>query len=614
MPDQLDATERVAEHIKAALEAADLSAFGELLDPDVRWGAPGDASPSCRNRAQVLTWYQRGRDAGVRVRVSEVLALGHRSILVGLSVVRNPLALESGGGGERWQLLKVEGGRVVEITGFEERREAVAHAGGRRDPPVARWAEPRNVLADDRIELRVPDSSDAAALHAYACEDGGLEGIWVPLEPGASLASCEELIGDWQAGWTNLPSAQGPALVIVEARETGLVGQVGMCDRGDDVVEVVYGIAPNHRGRGYASRAAGLVARWLLSEGHARAVELRIARGNAESLRVAEAAGFSAAGTAISRVAATGESSDDLRSIMQPDGGAESFRLPRNLVERVELEDDEAHRSWVATLPETVKHLEQQWSLSVGEPFQPGGQTAWVAPARSDAHGDVVLKVGWSHTEAAHEAEGLRFWDGQGAVLVHATEALDDTIALLLERCSPGLTLASRPESEQDQVIASLLPRLWLEPAPGHPFRPLQQMCDTWADEFEHKTAAGPSGLDPGLAREGIALFRALPATAERNVLLCTDLHAENVLAAQREPWLVIDPKPYVGDPAYDALQHLLNCDERLHADPGGLARRMAGLLGLDAERLLLWLFARCVQESPDWPALADVARRIAPA
>ena len=106
------------------------------------------------------------------------------------------------------------------------------------------------------------------------------------------------------------------------------------------------------------------------------------------------------------------------------------------------------------------------------------------------------------------------------------------------------------------------------------------------------------------LVREGIALFRSLPATAERNVLLCTDLHSENVLSGQREPWLMIDPKPYVGDPTYDALQHLLNCDERLHADPRDLARRMAYLLGLDADRLLLWLFARCVQESLDWPCL----------
>ena len=110
----------------------------------------------------------------------------------------------------------------------------------------------------------------------------------------------------------------------------------------------------------------------------------------------------------------------------------------------------------------------------------------------------------------------------------------------------------------------------------------LSRMCDAWADEFEQKTAAGQSRLDAGLAREGIALFRALPATGDRDLLLCTDLHAENVLAAEREPWLVIDPKPYVGDPTYDVLQHLLNCDDRLRVDPRNLAWRMADLLGLD--------------------------------
>ena len=119
--------------------------------------------------------------------------------------------------------------------------------------------------------------------------------------------------------------------------------------------------------------------------------------------------------------------------------------------------------------------------------------------------------------------------------------------------------------------------------------------------------------IDPGLARERIALFRELPASGERQVLLWSDLHAGNILAAQREPWLVIDPKPHVGDPTYDALQHLLNCDLRRHRDPHGLARRMAELLELDPDRLVLWLLARCVVESVHWPTLSKVARRIAP-
>ena len=138
-------------------------------------------------------------------------------------------------------------------------------------------------------------------------------------------------------------------------------------------------------------------------------------------------------------------------------------------------------------------------------------------------------------------------------------------------------------------------------------------MCGRWAEEFEQRAEAGRVRLDPGLARAGIALFRELPATATSQVLLCTDLHAGNVLAAAREPWLAIDPKPHVGDPAYDSLQHMLNCEERLQSGPRRLARRMAGLLGLDPGRVLLWLFARCVQESQEWPALAAVARSVAP-
>jgi streptomycin 6-kinase len=116
------------------------------------------------------------------------------------------------------------------------------------------------------------------------------------------------------------------------------------------------------------------------------------------------------------------------------------------------------------------------------------------------------------------------------------------------------------------------------------------------------------------LVGAGIELFRILPDSASESLVLCTDLHAGNILAARREPWLVIDPKPYVGDPAYDVLQHLLNCPGRLQSDPRGLARRLAALTGVDPERVLLWLFARCVQESPNWPGLAGIARLIAPA
>lgn len=286
--------------------------------------------------------------------------------------------------------------------------------------------------------------------------------------------------------------------------------------------------------------------------------------------------------------------------------------VPANLAWAAEHYGD--HKPWVARLPATVDDVRRRWRLELGEPYQPGGQTAWVAPARDERGRHLVVKVAYRHPEAAHEADGLRVWAGQGTVRLYGGGEVDDeTTVLLLEPCVPATPLTSRPEPEQDEVVAGILRRLWIDPPTPHPFRPLQEMCDLWAGEFEDKQAQGLVALDPGLARDGIALFRSLPASADLTVLLCTDLHADNVLAAEREPWLVVDPKPYVGDPTYDALQHMLNCRSRLWADPAGLVARMARLLDLDPDRLGLWLFARCVQESGTWPGAADLAVRLAP-
>lgn len=285
-----------------------------------------------------------------------------------------------------------------------------------------------------------------------------------------------------------------------------------------------------------------------------------------------------------------------------------SRTLPPALVAAAEAE---GRTAWLATLPPTVTRMARQWSLTVEAPFTPGGQTAWVAPARDHTGAERVLKVAWRHPEAEHEADGLHAWAGVGAVRLYAAERTRDTIVLLVERCRPGTPLAVLSEPEQDAVVAGLLRQLWIRPPPGCVFRPLQDMCDQWADEFERQVAADPDGTDPALVRDGMALLRTLPADAGPAVLLVTDLHAGNVLAARREPWLVIDPKPYVGDPTYDVTQHLLNCTERLQADPAGLTARIADLLEVDAVRLRRWLFARCVLESPGNPALLDVARRL---
>ena len=216
----------------------------------------------------------------------------------------------------------------------------------------------------------------------------------------------------------------------------------------------------------------------------------------------------------------------------------------------------------------------------------------------SAGHGDVVLKVGWVHDEARDEAAGLRAWDGHGAVRLLAAIAVGETSALLLERATPGTPLSAAGRAGAGRVLAGLLRRLWVDPGADHPFRPLHVMCDAWIEEAR----PGLGHLDPGLVRDGLALFRDLPRRRDRPGPAG---HGPARGERPRRPpgaVAVIDPKPYVGDPAYDVVQHLLNDPLRLTADPRGFARRMADLAGVDADRVVAWLFARCVVEAAWWP------------
>jgi streptomycin 6-kinase len=290
-------------------------------------------------------------------------------------------------------------------------------------------------------------------------------------------------------------------------------------------------------------------------------------------------------------------------------GVAEHFVIPDDLARAAA---HEGRGGWLAELPALIARIAADWQIEVGDPFLPGGATAWVAPARDHAGEDFVLKVCWRHPEADHEADGLRTWAGAGAIRLYRAAELAEATVLLLERCRPGTQLRASPPDEHDLVIAGLLRRLWMKKPPsGHRLRPLSDMCDYWASRYEQRSPAERGCLAAPLAKEGIRLLRELPRSAGDAALLHTDLHAGNVLAAEREPWLAIDPKPYVGDPAYDVTQHIFNGVFIENADALALAARMAGLLDLDLDRVLRWLFARAVDASPYWDGMADLAETL---
>ena len=119
--------EELVPFVREALEMGDLEAYAELLDPNVRWGAPGDPAPPCQNRKQVLEWYSRGRADGRRASVTEIAAGGDK-ILVSMRV-SSPGPDGSLLEGPRWQVLAVSQGRIVDIRGYETEEQAASAAG-----------------------------------------------------------------------------------------------------------------------------------------------------------------------------------------------------------------------------------------------------------------------------------------------------------------------------------------------------------------------------------------------------------------------------------------------------------------------------------------------------
>jgi streptomycin 6-kinase len=199
---------------------------------------------------------------------------------------------------------------------------------------------------------------------------------------------------------------------------------------------------------------------------------------------------------------------------------------------------------------------------------------------------DVVLKVQQPHRESEHEAAALERWNGEGAIRLLDHDP--DEHALLLERCLPGTPLAAAGAEAALDVFVGLLPRLWM-PA-GPPFRALAEEAAWWAGHLEQEWERTGRRFERRLLDAALESLCELPATQGEQVLLHQDLHGENVLAAQREPWLAIDPKPLAGEREF-GLAPIVRSFELGHSRKAVVARldRLTTVLGLDRERARGW-------------------------
>lgn len=239
-----------------------------------------------------------------------------------------------------------------------------------------------------------------------------------------------------------------------------------------------------------------------------------------------------------------------------------------------------------------MAELADRWSLSVGEPFGDGNVSLTIPVTREDGS-PAVLKVNFPERETEHEADALAFWDGLGAARL--LDRADDLGALLVEQLEPGTQLwAVADEDEANTIAAGVLRTLRRDVAEEAPFSPLVEASARWAQEIPERWEGLARPFERSLIEELVAACHDLAGADSPSVLLHQDFHGGNVLLSG-DVWRAIDPKPLVGDPAFDAASLLRDRREALREDPRAerRVRRRLDLLSealeLDREQMRVW-------------------------
>jgi streptomycin 6-kinase len=282
------------------------------------------------------------------------------------------------------------------------------------------------------------------------------------------------------------------------------------------------------------------------------------------------------------------------------------MRLPADFSQRIIDVHGEQGADWLMRLPQLLDELSGRWNLRVDERFELSYN--FVAPATRVDGKNVVLKLGVPGPEQRRELETLVWFDGQGSVLVLDSDR--EQGAILLEGLSPGTPLSLvENDDEATTIAAEVMASLW-KPAPlDHRFPTTKQ----WMSELGklRRTFGGDTGPFPRrLVERADRMFKEVADGEVSLAVLHGDLHHENILAAERRPWLAIDPKGVVGEPAYEVGAWLRNPISRLLNAPRPrdvFARRvdiLAERLGFDRQRLATLGFAQLVLAA--WWAYED--------
>ncbi|MGP4113430.1 aminoglycoside phosphotransferase family protein [Streptomyces sp. 4N509B] len=215
----------------------------------------------------------------------------------------------------------------------------------------------------------------------------------------------------------------------------------------------------------------------------------------------------------------------------------------RGTVER----EGERGAAWLAELPGIVAELLERWGCVPDGPAAHGA-VGLVLPVRRPARDTAaVLKVSFPHPGNVHEPDAFATWRGRGAVLLHERD--DARFAMLLERAHLS-TLTEVADGDEVLTVAGRISHRLAVPAPPGLPR-LSERADAWEEQLRSDAAELTHTMPPRVVDAAVATVRDL-GREQPDTLLHGDLHGGNILRADREPWLAVDPKGYVGDPAYD--------------------------------------------------------------
>ncbi|MEU6880832.1 aminoglycoside phosphotransferase family protein [Streptomyces sp. NPDC046712] len=268
------------------------------------------------------------------------------------------------------------------------------------------------------------------------------------------------------------------------------------------------------------------------------------------------------------------------------------IHVPEELAASQARFNGDAGRAFVASLPARAAHFLDRWGLRQTGPSMYGVASLVLPVTRVSDGVRAALKLQLVDEESEGEAVALRVWGGGGAVRLLADDP--GTGSLLLERLDEGRHLSALGDSrEATRILAELLARLVAVPAPEG-LRGLGEIAARMLEAVPE--AAGKLGeADARLLRDCAAAVREV-AGEPGDRLLHWDLHFDNVLAAEREPWLAIDPKPLAGDPGFDLLPALTS---GFDPDPAETLWRfdlLTEVLGLDRGRAVAWTWGRVLQ------------------